>query len=67
MLQGVLDRINLLVCFGYNPAEVASWYREEEQGTVDTMDEFGYIGSESLYNRRPNDDNIETGAGGLLV
>ena len=59
MLQGVLDRINLLVCHGYDPTEVASWQRgggggggEEEEAT-DTLDEFEFDytgGGESLYS-----------------
>ena len=45
VLQGVLDRINLLVCDGYDPDGV------QELLTIDTMDEFGYVGSEALYER----------------
>ena len=46
-LQGVLDRINLLVCYGYDPDAIPE--------TIDTMDEFGYVGSEMLYERTPAD------------
>lgn len=41
VLQGVLDRINLLVCHGYSPEDVPD--------TIDTVDEYGYVGSEPLY------------------
>ena len=41
VLQGVLDRINLLICHGYDPDAVPN--------TIDTVDEFGYVGSETLY------------------
>ncbi len=41
VLHCVLDRINLLVCHGYNPEDVPD--------TIDTVDEFGYVGSEPLY------------------
>ena len=43
ILHGVLDRINLLVCFGYDADAVPL--------TIDTLDEFGYVGSETLYER----------------
>ena len=44
VLQGVLDRINLLICYGYDPDSIPD--------TIDTVDEFGYVGSEPLYDRR---------------
>ena len=42
VLQGVLDRINLLICYGYDPDSVPD--------TIDTVDEFGYVGSEPVYD-----------------
>lgn len=43
LLQSVLDRMNLLVCHGYDPSSVPQ--------TIDTMDEFGYVGSEPVYDQ----------------
>lgn len=43
LLHSVLDRMNLLVCHGYNPHSVPQ--------TIDTVDEFGYVGSEPVYNQ----------------
>lgn len=57
VLQGVLDRINLLVCFGYDPTTVSEHHTEScRRQTVDTVDEFG---SESLHNHN--------GSGGEVV
>lgn len=56
VLQGVLDRINLLVCHGYDPDAIPE--------TIDTMDEFGYVGSELLYERTPADmDAVRSDSG----
>ena len=64
MLQGVLDRINLLVCFGYDPRRVPLWQGDGEGGGEDetTVDGFGYVGNESLY-----DHKISSEQNGLLV
>ena len=60
VLQGVLDRINLLVCFGYDPTTVSEHHSESyRRQTVDTVDEFGYVGSGSLHNHN--------GAGEVVV
>lgn len=53
VLQGILDRINLLVCFGYDPVARLDHNDDSEQ-TVDTVDEFGHMGSESMYDYKTN-------------
>ena len=51
VLQGVLDRINLLVCFGYDPAEVNAHLEVGGVAVTETVDESGsVIGSEGLYD-----------------
>jgi hypothetical protein len=58
VLQGVLDRINLLVCFGYDPATLAAQYSDDCEGhTEDSVDDYARVG----------DDNRYSGGGGLLV
>lgn len=54
VLQGVLDRINLLVCFGYDADAIPL--------TIDTLDEFGYVGSEALYERVILEKDAEKGS-----
>lgn len=60
VLQGVLDRINLLVCFGYNPAQVPLWESGEEEG----VDGEGCVGNKVLYSHNANSAG---GVNGLLV
>lgn len=50
VLQGVLDRINLLVCFGYDPVVVSHQHGKDHRQSTDTVDEFGCVGSDSIYN-----------------
>lgn len=45
LLHSVLDRMNLLVCHGYDPSAVPQ--------TIDSVDEFGYVGSEPVYDQTP--------------
>lgn len=60
VLQGVLDRINLLVCFGYDPTAVLEDHHEScRRQNVDTVDEFGYVGSETWHTHN--------GSGGEVV
>ena len=63
VLQGVLDRINLLVCFGYDPATLLLSNADSGEA-FDTVDEFGYVGSESMYNRKSNGTGGGGGGGG---
>ena len=64
VFQGVLDRINLLVCVGYDPASdaVVSRQQQGEEGGGEAVDESGFVqvGSESLYDWR----TAASGSGG---
>ena len=60
VFQGVLDRINLLVCSGYDPTEGGGG------AVVESVDETGcLVGSESLYDWRTAGSG--GGSDGLLV
>lgn len=50
ILQGVLDRINLLVCFGYDPVAVSQPQGKAQRQTIETEDNFGCVESESIHN-----------------
>lgn len=66
VLQGVLDRINLLVCFGYDPTRVLLWESDgggEEEGEGGAVGG-GRVGNEILYSSNTNGAG---GVNGLLV
>ena len=74
VFQGVLDRINLLVCSGYDPSNkaVISWQTSGGGGrgvVVEAVDESGsVVGGNSLYDwRTPACDGGGSSNDGVLV
>ena len=66
VLQGVLDRINLLVCFGYDPTKVPPWEsgEEEGEGEGESGGGDGCVGNKIVYSSTANNAG---GVNGLLV